>query len=184
MKVFILTHRLGGVAVFWLIPGGSVGLISAAAVCPLVIHATEMEGGGESMVTSHLLQGDLFQVVWRSWRNTREVAARILGEPTVPGKIPGGVMVLKKYQGGSGSSPGRANCSREDSRWCSPTSNTRKGSSNPGGELVFHGIDPSGVASRLLLFIEGHLFVYSRGCLITSARLWNSRLNRRPCPPK
>ena len=94
---------------------------------------------------------------------------RILGEPTVPGKIPGGVTVLKKYQGGSGSNLGRANCSREDSRWCSATSNTRKGSSNPGGELVFPGIDPSGVASRLLLFIEGHLFVYSRGCLITSA---------------
>ena len=95
--------------------------------------------------------------------------ARILGEPTVPGKIPGGVMILKKYQGGSGSSPGRANCSREDSRWCSATSNTRKGSSNPGGELVSPGIDPSGVASCLLLFIEGHLFVYSRGCLITPA---------------
>ena len=64
MKVFILTHRLGGVAMFWLIPGGSVGLTPAAAVFPLVIHATEMEGGqGESMVTSHHLQGDLFQVV-------------------------------------------------------------------------------------------------------------------------
>ena len=106
-----------------------------------------------------------------------EVVARILGEPTVPGKIPGGVTVLKKYQGGSGSNPGRANCSREDSRWCSVTSNTRKGSSNPGGELVFPGIDPSGVASRLLLFIAGHLFVYSRGVLnrtsdITAASAW------------
>ena len=63
-NVFILTHRLGGVVVFWLIPGGSVCLIPAVAVYLLVIHATEMEGGqGESMVTSHLLQGDLFQVV-------------------------------------------------------------------------------------------------------------------------
>ena len=75
-------------------------------------------------------------------------------------------------------------------------SNTRKGSSNPGGELVFHGMIPSGVvsrpipgrvvrtlggelvfpgmipggvASRLLLFIAGDLFVCSRGCLITPA---------------
>ena len=63
-NVFILTHRLGGVAVFWLIPVGSVALIPVAAVFLLVIHATEMEGGqGESMVTSHLLQGDLLQVV-------------------------------------------------------------------------------------------------------------------------
>ena len=39
-------------------------LIPAVAVSLLVIHTTEMEGGeGESMVTSHLLQGDLFQVV-------------------------------------------------------------------------------------------------------------------------
>ena len=39
-------------------------LIPAAAAFLLVIHATEMEGGrGDSMVTSHLLQGDLFQVV-------------------------------------------------------------------------------------------------------------------------
>ena len=46
-------------------------LIPAVAVSSFVIHATEMEGGGggdrggggESMVTSHLLQGDLFQVV-------------------------------------------------------------------------------------------------------------------------
>ena len=152
--------------VFWLISGGGVGLIPAAVVLPLVIHATEMEGGqGESMVTSHLLQGDLFQAVWRSWRNIREVVARILGEPTVPGKIPGGVTVLKKYQGGSGSNSGRANCSREDSRWCSVMSNNRKGSSNPGGELVFPGIGPRGVASRLLLFIAGHLFAYSRAVL-------------------
>ena len=62
--------------------------------------------------------------------------------------IPGGVTVLKKYQGCSGSNPGRANCSWEDSRWCSITSNTRKGSSNPGGELVFPGMIPSGVVSR------------------------------------
>ena len=39
-------------------------LIPAVAVSSFAIHATEMEGGqGESMVTSHLLQGDLFQVV-------------------------------------------------------------------------------------------------------------------------
>ena len=56
--------------------------------------------------------------------------------------------VLKKYQGCSGSNPGRANCSREDSRWCSVLSNTRKGSSNPGGEPVFPGMIPSGVVSR------------------------------------
>ena len=86
--------------------------------------------------------------------------ARILGEPTVPGKIPGAVTVLKKYQGGIGSNPGRASCSRDDSRWCSITSNTRKGSLNSGGELVFPGIDPSGVAARLLLFIAGHLFLF------------------------
>ena len=77
--------------------------------------------------------------------------------------------VLQKYQGCSGSNPGRANCSREDSRWCSVTSNTRKGSSNPGRELVFPGMIPSGVVSRPLLFIAGYLFVYSRGCLITPA---------------
>ena len=127
-------------AVFWLIPGGSVGLIPAAAVFPLVIHATEMEGGGGGGV-----DGDL--------------------SPTAGGLIPSGVTVLKKYQGGSVSNPGRANCSREDSRWCSVMSNTRKGSSNPGGELVLPGIDPSGVTSRLLLFIAGHLFVYSMGML-------------------
>ena len=38
--------------------------IPAVAVLSIVIHATEMEGGtGEKIVTSHLLQGDLFQVV-------------------------------------------------------------------------------------------------------------------------
>ena len=122
VKVFILTHRLGGVAVFWLIPGGSVGLIPAAAVFPFIIHATEMEGGQEeSMVTSHLPRGDLFQVVWRSWRNTRDVVARIQGEPTVPGKIPGGVA--------SRAIPGRV-------------------VRTLGGELVFPGMIPSGVVSR------------------------------------
>ena len=41
--------------------------VPAVAVLSFVIHTTEMEGGtGEKMVTSHLLQGDLFQVVWRS----------------------------------------------------------------------------------------------------------------------
>ena len=39
-------------------------LIPAVAVSSFVIHATEMEGGtGEELVTSHLLQGGLFQVV-------------------------------------------------------------------------------------------------------------------------
>ena len=131
MNVFILTHRLGGVAVFWLIPSGSVGLIPAAAVFPLVIHATEMEGGGGAGG----VDGDL--------------------SPSAEGLIPGGVTVLEKYQGCSGSNPGRANCSREDSRWCSVTSSARKGSSNPGGELVFPGMIPDGVTSRLLLFIAG-----------------------------
>ena len=38
--------------------------IPAVAVWSFVIHATEMEEGtGEKMVTSHLLQGDLFQLV-------------------------------------------------------------------------------------------------------------------------
>ena len=77
---------------FWLIPGGSVGLIPATAVFPLVIHATEMEGGAGGV------NGDL--------------------SPSAGGLIPSGVAVLKKYQGGSGTNPGRANCSREDSRWC------------------------------------------------------------------
>ena len=38
-----------------------------------------------------------------------------------------------------------------------------------GKELVSPGMIPDGVASRLLLFIAGHLFVYSRGCLFTPA---------------
>ena len=38
--------------------------IPAVAVSFLIIHTTEMKGGqGELMVTSHLLQGNLFQVV-------------------------------------------------------------------------------------------------------------------------
>ena len=40
-----------------------------------------------------------------------------------------------------------------------------------GGELVFPGMIPGGVASRLLLFIAGHLFVYSRGVLIHTSDL-------------
>ena len=92
---------------------------------------------------------------------------------------------------------GRASCSRDDSRWCSVTSNTRKGSSNPGRELVVPGMIPSGVASRPIpgrvvrtlggeLVVPGMipggvasmiLFVYTRspslfivgGCLVTPA---------------
>ena len=40
-----------------------------------------------------------------------------------------------------------------------------------GGELVFPGMIPGGVASRLLLFIVGHLFVYSTGVLIHTSDL-------------
>ena len=70
-------------------------LISAVAVSSCAIHATEMEGGqGESMVTSHLLQG-----TYSRWCDGPE-----------------------EYQGYSGSNPGKASCSRDDSRWCSVTS--------------------------------------------------------------
>ena len=144
-NVFILTHRLGGVAVFWLIPGGSVCLIPAAAVFLLIIHATEMKGGAGGV------DGDL--------------------SPSAGGLIPDGVTVLKKYQGCSGSNPGRANCSREDSRWCSVTSNTRKGSSNPGlgtggswHDSRWCSVKSSSVYSRSPLFIAG-------GCLFTPATL-------------
>ena len=75
-----------------------MGLIPAAAVFPLVIHATEMEGGGGGGGGAGEVDGDL--------------------SPSAGGLIPSGVAVLKIYQGGSGSNPGRANCSQEDSRWC------------------------------------------------------------------
>ena len=95
--------------------------------------------------------------------------ARIQGEPTVPGKIPGGVASRPNTRKGS-SNPGRGTgVSWYDSKWCSVPSNTRKGSSIPGRGTVFPGMIPGGVASRLLLFIAGHLFVYSRGCLFTPA---------------
>ena len=130
-----------------------MGLIPAAAVFPLVIYATEMEGGGG-------VDGDL--------------------SPSVGGLIPGGVTVLEKYQGCSGSNPGRANCSREDSRWCSITSNTRKDSSNPGGELVFPGINPSGVVSRPIpgrvvrtLAGTGVSWYKSKWCSVTSSSVYS-----------
>ena len=40
-------------------------------------------------------------------------------------------MVLKNIRGIVAQIRGRASCSRDDSRWCSVTSNTREGSSNP-----------------------------------------------------
>ena len=106
-------------------------LIPAVAVSSFVIHATEMEGGTRGV------DGDL--------------------SPSAEGLIPGGVTVLKNTRGIVARIQGRASCSRGDSRWCSITSNTRRGSSNPGGELVVPGMIPGGVVSRLLLFIPGHL---------------------------
>ena len=96
-------------------------LIPAVAVS-FVIHAAEMEGGTGGV------DGDL--------------------SPSAGGLIPGGVTVLKNTRGIVARIQGRASCSRDDSRWYSVTSNTRKGSSNPGGELVVPGMIPSGVASR------------------------------------
>ena len=52
--------------------------------------------------------------------------------PSAGGLIPGGVTVLKNTRGVVARIRGRANCSRDDSRWYSVTSNTREGSSNPG----------------------------------------------------
>ena len=101
-------------------------LIPAVVVSSFAIHATEMEGwggGGNGGV-----DGDL--------------------SPSAGGLIPSGVTVLKNTRGIVAKIQGRASCSRDDSRWCSVTSNTRKGSSNPGGELVVPGMIPSGVASR------------------------------------
>ena len=109
-------------AVSGIIPGGSVLLIPAVAVSSCVIHATEMEGGAGGV------DGDL--------------------SPSAGGLIPGGVTVLKNTRGVVARIQGRASCSRDDSRWCSVTSNTRKGSSNPGGELVVPGMIPGGIASR------------------------------------
>ena len=97
-------------------------LIPAVTVSSFAIHATEMEEGTVGV------DGDL--------------------SPSAGGLIPGGVTVLKNTKGIVARIQGRASCSRGDSRWCSVTSNTRKGSSNPGGELVVPGMIPSGVASR------------------------------------
>ena len=61
-----------------------------------------------------------------SWCYTRESgAASILsGEPSVPGKIPGGV-ARGSIPGGSGLTlSGGADCSREDSRWYGVSSYT------------------------------------------------------------
>ena len=67
-------------------------LIPAVAVSLLVIHATEMEGGtggvnGDFSPSAGGLIPDVVTVL----KNTRGVVARIRGEPTVPGMIPGGV---------------------------------------------------------------------------------------------
>ena len=64
------------------------------------------------------------------------------------GLIPGGVTVLKNTMDIVARIQGRASCSQEDSRWCSVTSNTRRGSSNLGGELVVPGMILGGVVSR------------------------------------
>ena len=84
--------------------------------------------------------------------------------PSAVGLIPGGVTVLKNTRGIVARIQGRAICSQDDSRWCSVTSNTRKGSSNPGGELVVPGMIPSGVAScpipgRVVRTLGGELVV-------------------------
>ena len=115
-------------------------LIPAVAVSSFVIHATEMEGGGGAGG----VDGDL--------------------SPSEGGLIPGGVTVLKNTRGVVARIQGRASCSRDDSRWCSITSNTRKGSSNPGGELVVPGMIPGGVAShpipgRVVRTLGGELVV-------------------------
>ena len=73
-------------------------------------------------------------------------------------------MVLKNTRGIVALIQGRTSCSRDDSRWYSVTSNTRKGSSNPGGELVVPGMIPSGVAShpipgRVVRTLGGELVV-------------------------
>ena len=153
LNVFILKHRLGGVVVFWLIPGGSVCLIPAVAVSLLVIHATEMEGGGGgvdgdfSRSAGGLIPGGVTVL-----KNTRGVVARIRGEPTVPGMIPGGV-ASRPIPGGVVRTLG----------W----------------ELVFPGMIPGGVASRLLLFIAGHLLFIAGGRLFTQA---TSRRRGLGCP--
>ena len=97
-------------------------LIPAVVVSSFVIHATEMEGGTGGV------DGDL--------------------SPSAGRLIPDGVTVLKNTRVIVARIQGRASCPRDDSRWCSVTSNTRRGSSNPGGELVVPGMIPSGVASR------------------------------------
>ena len=79
--------------------------IPAVAVLSFVIHTTEMEGGDRGE------DGDL--------------------SPSTMGFIPGGVTVLKNTRGVVARIRGRANCSQDDSRWYSVTSNTREGSSNP-----------------------------------------------------
>ena len=110
--------------------------------------------------------------------------ARIQGEPTVPGKIPGGVA--------SRPIPGRVvrTLGRE---LVFPGMIPSGVVSRPipggvvrtlGGELVFPGMIPGGVASRLLLFIAAHLFVLAGGAYSHQRALgWpvNARRRRLRC---
>ena len=89
-------------------------------------------------------------------KNSRGVVARIQGEPTVPGMIPGGIAsrpipgkVVRTWRGTGGS--------WYDSKWCSVLSNARKSSSNPGRETGDSWHDSRWCSVPSFLFIAGHL---------------------------
>ena len=109
-----------------------------------------------------------------SWCDTRESeAASILsGEPFVPGKIPGGV-VLGSIPGVSGVDPERgAVCSREDSKWHGTSSYTSGAASG------------DGVIDILCLYQVRSLFLFiAMGeSLFTPAATWGERLGGRKTP--